>query len=253
MTINIFNIKYNIKKEHMIIAIIFIAIALLLIIYASINKNNELIIDTEQDQEQIGTEVKRDFQNVSEQNYNEETQKTENAKEIKVYVIGCVNNPGIIALSEGQLIYDAIEAAGGATEDADLQSINMVYPLEQNVMINILPKNADKTIIDNQAASADSAGSGIQIIKDTGEAVMQIKGNNTVSEKDIGNSKGKININKANINELDTLPGIGEATASDIIKYRENNGAFQKIEDIMKVPRIKEKRFKQIEDFITID
>ena len=172
--------------------------------------------------------------------------------EIKVYIIGCVNNPGIITIKEGQLLYEAIEAAGGVTEDADLQNINMVYQLTQNVMINILPKNIVKINMASEYGNddADNAGPGVQIIKDTGDAVIQYtssvtgcdKQNNNNNEADFSkttNEKGKVNINKASIDELDTLPGIGKTIAESIIEYRESKGKFKKIEDIMNVPGIK--------------
>jgi len=62
-----------------------------------------------------------------------------------------------------------------------------------------------------------------------------------------------VNINTAGVDELDTLPGIGEAKARDIIAYREKHGRFGRIEDIMKVPGIKQNRFESIKDFITVD
>jgi competence protein ComEA len=63
----------------------------------------------------------------------------------------------------------------------------------------------------------------------------------------------KVNINTAGIEELDTLNGIGEATARDIIEYREKNGGFKKIEDIMKITGIKESKFNKIKDSICVE
>jgi len=174
------------------------------------------------------------------ENDNEDT-KTE---EIKVYVIGCVRNPGIVTLKKGQLIDDAVKAAGGLTDDADIYNINLVYSLNENMMLRIKSKNEVNEEVNEDEKSEE--GKGVVIITDEGAAV------NTAGQST--NSKsGKININTASVSELDTLPGIGIATANDIVAYREANGNFKSIEDIMKVPRIKENRFNNIKDFITVD
>jgi competence protein ComEA len=61
--------------------------------------------------------------------------------QIKVYVVGCVNNPGLVTLKKGQLIGDAIDAAGGAAAEADIYNINLAYKLNDNAMIRVKPKN----------------------------------------------------------------------------------------------------------------
>lgn len=269
MTINIFNAKVNIKKEHILISSAIALILALLIIYISLEGDGGVIIDTGEEQIQTRDESSYvDEENMSEkqilQNSKdiettddlEVSSHSEDADLIHIYIIGCVNNPGIITLKEGQLLYEAIEAAGGTTEDADLQNINMVYPLTENTMINILPKNRETTNVkdENENNNKSSVGSGVQIISDSGDAVLQFTGGNKANEsRSTHSTNGKININRASIDELDTLPGIGKATARDIVKYRENNGGYKKIEDIMRVPGIKEKRFEQIKDFITVD
>ncbi|HHW00473.1 MAG TPA: competence protein ComEA [Clostridiaceae bacterium] len=177
---------------------------------------------------------------VSSENDNEHN-KTE---EIKVYVIGCVKNPGIVTLKKGQLIDDAVKAAGGLTDDADIYNINLVYSLNENMMLRIKSKN-EVNEEENEGEMREE-GKGVAIITDEGAGV------NTAGQG-TSNKTGKININTASVNELDTLPGIGIATANDIIAYREANGKFKSIEDIMKVPRIKENRFNNIKDFITVD
>ncbi len=166
---------------------------------------------------------------------------------IKIYIIGCVNKPGIVTIQKGQLICDAIDAAGGATPDADLENINLVYTLEENLMLKILSKKETKTV--SQANGAPSGypgtGKGVLILKDEGKgAGMTSSG---------GSAKAPaININSASAQELDTLPGIGPATASDIISFRNKHGPFARIEDIMKVSGIKQSRFQKIKDFITV-
>jgi len=309
VTINIFNAKINIKKEHILIITIFFTIFILLITYKAI-KNDEVLIDSDQTQvsgqhdssvsyengsendkeEQKGNnkiednneqensndqkgdnEQMKDNEQSDDQRYAEDShnQAQEAGREIKVYVTGCVNNPGMFTLKEGQLLYEAIEAAGGLTGEADIDNINMVYQLTQNIMINILPKNISKTAISggNNTGDVNEAGSGVQIVKDAGDGVMKYTSgsagsmrndddneDNTLTDTGSASSKKeKININVATADELATLPGIGNAIAESIVEYRKNKGRFNKIEDIMNVPGIKEKRFEQIRDFITVD
>lgn len=204
---------------------------------------------------------------------------------ICIYVVGCVKQPGIVTIKKGQLINDAVKAAGGLTSDADAENINLVYSLNENVMLNIksrqepgqanadLPgqtpgnvsatagKQASAAKQDNtgtQAAADRKAsaalGSGAEIVSESGSAAI-IAGGSAAggSEVAAGDGKNLVNINTAGADELDTLPGVGEATARDIIAFREKNGKFGSIEDIMKVPRIKQNRFDSIKDFITVD
>ncbi len=145
----------------------------------------------------------------------------EKPKEIKVYVTGLVKSPGVYTMKDGDRIDDAIKLAGGALEGADLSNINLAEKVKDEQMIKI-PKVGE----DNSS---------------TGEI------------GDVKKADGKININKATKEELDTLPGIGEVTAQRIIDFREQHGNFQKIEDIMNVSRIGPKLFEQIKDKITVD
>jgi competence protein ComEA len=141
----------------------------------------------------------------------------------------------------------------------------MVYILNENVMLHICSKKeaakSNQTVSQvsasssgstpTQKSSSNQAGSGIRIIKDAGSAV--VSGQNAGQGASPVNGSGKININTASAAELDTLPGIGEATANDIISYREKNGPFKDIKDIMKIPRIKDSRFNAIKDLITVN
>ena len=163
-----------------------------------------------------------------------------NRDQIKVYVVGCVRKPGIVTLTKGQMIYDAVREAGGLTEDADADNINMVFSLNENVMLVIKSKEENRT-----------AGEGAVVYSGSGPGAEVIGGGD---DEAYGRDRIKpVNINTAGIDELDTLPGIGEAKARDIIAYREKYGRFATIEDIMKVPGIKKNRFESIRDYITVD
>ena len=169
--------------------------------------------------------------------------------EIKIYVIGCVNNPGIVTLKKGQIIDEAIKLAGGATEEADLKSINLVYKLKDNAVIYIKSyeetKNTANAKVDQKWASSGEAGPGIDIKNDSAGAIL--------NAAQTGSMPKVININTVSQSELETLPGIGKETANDIISYRDKNGGFKTINDIMKVSGIKESRFSKIKDLITVE
>ncbi len=135
---------------------------------------------------------------------------------IKVHILGEVNNPGMIELKMGDRVYDAIEKAGGLTELADMSKINLAYILS----------DGEKIIIPN-----------INDIEFQEEYEVENK---------------KININVASKEELQTLNGIGESIAEEIINYRNKNGKFLNIEDIKNVAGIGENKYEKIKDNITI-
>lgn len=147
---------------------------------------------------------------------------------IIVYVCGCVKENKNVTLKEGSRISDAIDAAGGLTENADLTNINLAYILEDGEKIYI-PKKGE-TITDSNNTNSNS----------------------TSFSTSISTKNSKININKATQTELELISGIGPSTALKIINYRKENGTFKKIEDIKNVPGIGDAKFNQIKDYITI-
>ncbi len=132
-----------------------------------------------------------------------------------VYVCGAVKSPGVYSLSEGSRVCDAIKAAGGLKKVAEQAAVNQARLLVDGEQITIPVRNTN-----NQSeARADS---------------------------------DKININSATKEELMTLSGIGETKAQMIIAFREENGPFDSIEDIMKISGIKEGVYNQIKENITV-
>lgn len=179
------------------------------------------------------------------------------AEQIKVYVVGCVNKPGIVMLDKGQVIDDAVRLAGGLTEEADADNINMVYKLNENTMLYIKSKKELAGTVKSVVVKSKETGilgKGAEILNDSGSSV-EVRGSGAGGDGDGSGTEGDraVNINTADTAELDKLPGVGEATAREIITYREKNGPFRKIEDIMKVPRIKQGRFDSIKDLICIN
>ena len=144
-----------------------------------------------------------------------------------VHVCGEVANPGIYELPAGSRIYEAVKAAGGFTENAEEESVNLASPIEDGVQIRIYSKDEAETLA---AGAAPFDG-----FEASGEGKEPV-----------------VNLNTATKEELMTLSGIGESRAEDIIRYREENGGFQNIEDIMKVSGIKDAAFQKIKDRITV-
>lgn len=159
--------------------------------------------------------------------------QNENEKEIIIHIIGCVNNEGIVRLKEGARVIDAIESAGGATNEANLNKINLAYVLSDGQKI-VIPNKNDETNI--EIGTYDGANS---------EEYDFIIGQNEAEQI-------KININTADKTALETLPGIGASTAEKIIQYRRDNGRFEDIEDIKNVSGIGEAKFNAIKDRICI-
>jgi competence protein ComEA len=238
MKVKILGVDVYVRKEVLAAVVIVIATLLGITGYMIIKHDRKIIIEAKEDDTSAQEVVSSGRQDETKPAQVEEEKKE--VEKIKVYIVGCVNKPGIVTLQKGQLVADAIEAAGGYTPEADINNINLVYQLKENVMLHI--KSKDETL---EESSAGQAGKGITIINDDTGVIV---GGTSQSK-----NPGKININTASVGELDTLPGIGEATAQDIIDYREKNGPFKDIKDIMNVPRIKDSRFNSIKDFITVD
>lgn len=143
---------------------------------------------------------------------------------ITVHITGEIKYPGVVVLKNGDRIVDAIEAAGGETENADLDRVNLAYVLNDGDKIYIPNKNEEEE-----------------------------KGNIITTENEIGQEKKiTININTATLEELIKLPGIGEATANKIIEYRKQNGKFQNIEELKNVPGIGNSKFENLKNEIRV-
>lgn len=247
MIINLFGREIYVRKEIIaaIIPLIVIALGFTGVVISS--GKNATIIETSED-----TAPKKEVLYSAKEKTAPEPTAAQKAvdDEIKVYVTGCVNAPGIVTLKKGQIIDEAIKLAGGATESADLSSINLVYKLKENVMLYIKSreevKNTAPASVNQQWASAGEAGPGVAIAADSAGAILKSEQGGTAAP-------GKVNINTASESQLETLPGVGKETAKDIMAYREKNGGFKTIQDIMKVSGIKESRFSKIKDLITVD
>jgi competence protein ComEA len=150
----------------------------------------------------------------------DENLKEEHAK-IKVYITGQVRNPGVVEVDEGSRLQDVVERAGGLLEGADLLRVNLAIKVKDEGMY-VIPKEGEQ---------------------------MEEGYISPTTQTD----NGKVNINTADESQLQTLPRIGPVLARSIIEYREENGPFQKIEDIKNVSGIGDKTFEGLKDLIKVE
>ena len=141
---------------------------------------------------------------------------------VQVYVSGAVTHPDVYELPTESIIKDAIEAAGGATSEADLDRINLALSVVDGQHIYVPHQGEESPPIGPPTEPPDTAS---------------------------GQAGGKININTASQSEIETLPGIGPSRAQGIIEAR----LYDSIEEIQKVPGIGEVTFQKLKDLITVD
>ncbi len=182
------------------------------------NKNDDEIVMSKPDNENLD-DMK-----------NKETSSNDlSTEDKKVYISGEVKNSGVYDIKDGDRLDDLVKRAGGFTEKADINAINLALRLEDQMKIYI------PNIDENQNINADN----------TNLAMGKVTSTNPKS------SGQKININLASKEELMTLPNIGEKRAQAILDYRQEN-KFTKIEDIKNVSGIGDKYFEAMKDLITV-
>lgn len=142
-----------------------------------------------------------------------------------VDVKGAVSLPGIYEAKDNDRVLDAIEYAGGLLEIADEKQINFAQKVQDEMVIYVPEKG--------------------ETIENDAPPLMTSPSN--------GQANGKVNINRAELSELETLPGIGPAKAKAIIDYREQQGHFKKVEDIQNISGIGEKTFEKLQESISVN
>jgi competence protein ComEA len=149
------------------------------------------------------------------------SETTPAARPLRVYVSGAVSRPDVYTLPPDSIIKDAMMAAGGPTEDADLDRINLASPVSDGQHVYV-PRLGEVDLPVQPPSDQPAPGR-------------------------------KININTADLATLDTLPGIGPVIAQRILDHRQANGPFDRIEGVMDVPGIGEGTFEKIRDLITTE
>ena len=141
---------------------------------------------------------------------------------ITVDVKGAVKSPGIYDLPVGSRINDAVQKAGGLTENADSKSINLAQKISDEALVYVPTKE---------------------------EAPNQESYSNATGNKE---SK-KVNLNKASLEELKQVKGLGAKRAQDIIDHRESNGKFKSVDELKKVSGIGAKTIEKLKEYVTVD
>lgn len=148
----------------------------------------------------------------------QEQEETLADRKIYVHICGEVKKPGVYEVAEGSRVYELLALAGGATEAGVPDAMNLADILT----------DGERIVIPTESEAA------------------------ALLEEDMEKKQTLVNLNTASLQQLMTLPGIGEAKAADIIQYRETNGNFNEITDIMKISGIKEALFEKIKSLITV-
>lgn len=151
---------------------------------------------------------------------------------VTIYISGEVKNPGVVELKYDARLADGVDLCGGLTEDANLNGINLAMKIKDEGHY-IIPKVGEET-------------------KDTVVNDNEYRNeNNTLNEPE-SNNDNKININTADLSELDSLPGFGQVIAQKIIEYRQEHTKFNSIEELMNIKGIGEKKFNNVKDYIYV-
>lgn len=195
----------ELTKNQKIFIIIFLLIIVAVLGYTIWNFTKDNPNETEIDDLMINTNT----ENIT--NTLDTQATTAPSEKIIIYIIGCVKTPGVYELDVDSRVSNAVDAAGGLLETADLTKINLAYKLEDGQKITI-PSINDKT---------DEGSTYEDFITDSSENTISQTNSTSVQKSNI------VNINSATQTELETLPGIGPSIASKIISYRNENGKFR--------------------------
>lgn len=159
---------------------------------------------------------------------------------IFVHLCGAVKEPGVYEVESGSRLYEVLKRAGGLKEEACDTYLNQAQVLTDGSQIYVPTKEEVASgAVENDLSSQ-------------GEGAKSSEASENGEKEDETSASDKVNINSADINELMTLPGIGEAKAKAIMEYRESNGGFRSIEELMNISGIKEGVFNKIKDSITV-
>ncbi len=200
------------------------------------------------------------IKNIEKNNNNIESniiKESSTTKEVKEYIYvdvkGEVANPGVYKLNNNSRVIDAVEASGGITDKANTRFINLSKLLEDGDVVVVYSNTEIETAKKENIVYVETPCVCEEVKNDAcyNEEKEEEK-KEEQKDKNQNNTNTKININTASIDELKTIDGIGDAKASAIIEYRQKNGNFKSIEDIINVSGISETLFSKIKENITV-
>ncbi len=223
------------KKKYIKVIILSIIVIVLGIVYISDDNNDVMLIKDNQNISEVSTEAEPDEAvkplQQSDDSKSEDITEVPVRDMIMVHVCGAVKVPGVYQTEVASRVIDVINIAGGMLENAADDYLNLASVLNDGMKIYV-PFADEIEAMELQGNL-------------TAQSILSINSQEAVDDS-------LVNINTADKSLLMTLTGIGEAKAAEIINYREQNGAFSKLEDIMLVPGIKEAAFSKIKNRICI-
>lgn len=170
--------------------------------------------------------------------------QTEVPTQVIVHVMGAVKRPGVYELASNARVVDAVRAAGGAVTGADLERINLAQKITDTEQVFVPTRQQRKSAITVAPRHRSSTST---VVPSVPGATPTSQAPNTENA-----AGGKINLNSATAEQLDTLPGVGPSTAKAIISYRTKSGDFKKVADLMNVPGIGQAKFEAVRDLVTV-
>ena len=165
---------------------------------------------------------------ISQESTEETSSESPESETILVDVKGAVQSEGVYELPSTARVNDAIEAAGGFSDQADKKSVNLAQKLSDEAVVYVASQGENVSVV-QPATSSPTAG-------------------NTGSE-----NTEKINLNTATVADLTTISGIGEKRANDILAYRDSQGGFTSVDDLNNVSGIGDKTLENIRPYVTVD
>ena len=162
-------------------------------------------------------------------------------EEVVVHVAGGVRKPGLYRFAPGSRVTDAIDKAGGASDEASLEDVNLAAKLTDGSQLYVPKKSKDGTV-DTSKVAANFVG---------GSSAAKSSHSST-SAKAAAPANSSISLNNASLGELDRLPGVGPSIAQKIVSYRHEHGGFATIEEVQKVKGIGPKKFSQMRRFLKL-
>lgn len=225
LNIEVINIKLLKKHKGKIFILIFIIFTLFIVFDTyTYESEDEIVMET----------------------VTEEVEEEEVNEVVIVDVKGEVNNPNVYELTSDNTVMDAINAAGGLTSQSDTSNLNLSKKLEDEMVIIVYSKTEIAEMKAQEEVTCPVCNDAC-LTSDDEKAKLE-----TESDSSSESVSGKVNINTADSETLQTLDGIGEAKAEAIIEYREENGDFETIEDIKNVSGIGDSIYEKIKDYITV-